>query len=112
MTPTCGREDCDSPCHRPHVEPGRYCAPARCYCGGCPAHEPLETGPGRHRMATWWAEALRINEEWDRAHAHLVPIDQAPAELGQARGDLHELTELEVGPARHRAVHARASRSS
>jgi hypothetical protein len=37
----CGLEECASPCHQSgHLGP--YCAPLRCYCGGCPAHVPVD----------------------------------------------------------------------
>jgi hypothetical protein len=44
---TCGLPDCASPCHLPVVGAGPYCAPFRCYCGGCPGHVPVvrTTGP-------------------------------------------------------------------
>ena len=43
----------DSPgCHDAHagracsrVQPGGYCAPARCYCGSCPWYVPLSERP-------------------------------------------------------------------
>jgi hypothetical protein len=44
MTASCGRDDCSSPCHAGTGQ-GRYCAPARCYCGGCPSHVPLPPPP-------------------------------------------------------------------
>lgn len=44
MTPTCGLDGCVSGCHNPEALTGRYCAPARCYCGGCPGHVPVERG--------------------------------------------------------------------
>lgn len=40
MTPRCGLPECSSACHDPE-RVGAYCAPLRCYCGGCPAAEPL-----------------------------------------------------------------------
>ncbi len=46
MTPTCGVDGCASRCHDPANRTGRYCAPTRCYCGGCPAFVAIERGPG------------------------------------------------------------------
>lgn len=37
---------CSSSCHDPARAGGRYCAPARCYCGGCPAFVPVERAGG------------------------------------------------------------------
>lgn len=43
MTASCRRPDCASPCHNSTT--GRYCAPARCYCYGCPGSlGPVERG--------------------------------------------------------------------
>ena len=41
--PTCGLPACSSPCHA-GADAGRYCAPARCYCRGCPAYVEVERG--------------------------------------------------------------------
>lgn len=41
---TCGLPDCASACHDVTVTVGRYCAPFRCYCGGCPGHVPVDRG--------------------------------------------------------------------
>jgi len=41
---SCGLVECGSPCHQPSTT-GRYCAPTRCYCYGCPASPgPVERG--------------------------------------------------------------------
>jgi hypothetical protein len=45
MTATCGLPECSSSCHA-GAGVGRYCAPARCYCGGCPSHVPVERSAG------------------------------------------------------------------
>lgn len=48
--PTCGLPDCASPCHAPDAR-GRYCAPARCYCGGCPAYVAVPATPAQRQRA-------------------------------------------------------------
>ena len=132
---TCGREDCASSCHRPEVTPGRYCAPARCYCGGCPGHVPLP--PRAEPMVAQLVEcpsctelvvelgaagvcgdcrALRLQELTTAPPppdpAELRTAAEAPAELQAIRAQLGQLAEEHLGPARHRANRERAARSS
>jgi hypothetical protein len=131
---TCGLEECSSSCHRPGIQ-GRYCAPLRCYCGGCPAYVPVvrTTGPVVavalecpscaqlvYQLGTLGVcadcDALRRREltaappPVDPAELH--PIGQAPAELAEVRAQLGRATEEALGPVRHRAMREKASRSS
>ncbi len=109
---TCGREDCDSSCHRPELRTGRYCAPLRCYCGGCPAHVPVDR-TGRPVTVAELAERAAALEALERARrAAAVPIGEAPAIVAELRTQLGQLTEEHVGPALHRAWREKASRSS
>lgn len=130
---TCGREDCSSSCHRPAVTSGRYCAPFRCYCGGCPSHVPIQRGGGPI-VAEWvtcsscqgWVlelgpgglcqdcRALRRQELTAAPPApdpsELRTIDQAPAAVRQVRAQLAQLAEEHHGQARHRAIQEKAHR--
>lgn len=131
---TCGREDCSSSCHRPEGS-GRYCAPARCYCGGCPAYVPLP--PRGEPIRAELAECLRCAELAPVPQLQLglcldcqalrrqelllarppaapppdaVTITHAPAEVHQLRAQLGLLAEEQLGPARHRALRDKATR--
>lgn len=106
----CGQEECSSPCHQPgHLGP--YCAPLRCYCGGCPAHEPLEDSLVRARRLAE-AEAWRMHGEWlaARPAEDGVPLDRAPAEVQAMREQLRTGRAEDLGPARWQALQDRRQR--
>lgn len=108
---TCGLEECDSLCHTWPPPAGGSCAPFRCYCGGCPAYQPLEDSLVRARRLAE-AEAYRLHGEWlaARPPEDGVPLDQAPAEVQAIRDQLRTGRAEDLGPARWQALQDRRQR--
>lgn len=75
--PTCGVAGCASSCHRPGTT-GRYCAPTRCYCAGCPAYVPLPPAGQPIKL-----HADQTVESWAREQLRTT------ARLAREAGDLH-----------------------
>jgi hypothetical protein len=109
---TCGLEECSSSCHAVPGVPGPYCAPLRCYCGGCPSHVPVVRSSGPITQAELDARAAALEALARAEREAAVPITQAPPAMAELRAQLAEATELAVGPALHRARRHRALRSS
>lgn len=125
---TCGLEACSSPCHVwPPTLPGKItCAPARCYCGGCPAFRPVRRDkptwvvcPSCDQLTTRLDDAGRCPDCVARHLAQLsssppppdaVPIDQAPQLVQDLRAELGQLAAHHLGDARRRAARERAFR--
>lgn len=90
----CGVAGCASPCHDPAVTAGRYCAPARCYCAGCPAAVPvdrtrtLRIATGRQAERAWMLQpAMPIDEALAIIHAEARAARGAGDLEGALQGD-------------------------
>jgi hypothetical protein len=70
----CGLDACASPCHDPAAATGAYCAPARCYCLGCPGAVPVDRSRPHRIAAGRRAERVWLNQP-------AMPIDDALAIL-------------------------------
>jgi hypothetical protein len=93
MTATCGRDDCSSSCHDPELTTGRYCAPARCYCAGCPAYVALPATAGPMTPEQMEARRLQLVGDARRQLAvahfrHDVSERVADSYVGAAAGGL------------------------
>lgn len=116
--PTCSHPGCNLPgrlypsgrwcdeAHAPYLQAGTrapgaaaYCAPGRCYCGGCPWWKP---GPVRKADRPRLPELLAIPED-------AVPVTESEAMVA-ARRELAEMVDRDVAPARARAMRERNHR--
>lgn len=114
MTASCGLEECQSPCHDLDRLEGSYCAPFRCYCGGCPAHVPVD----RSGQALSWEEHQELKAAQAAGEAALaaarraaaVPLDQAPPEVLAIREQLRAERAEAMGPVAWQALQDRRAR--
>jgi hypothetical protein len=107
---TCGLEDCTSPCHAWGPTAGRYCAPLRCYCGGCPAYVPVERSSGPVTQEELDARVAAEAALAAARRAAAVPLDQAPAEVLAIRDQLRAARAEAMGQVAWQALQDRRER--
>jgi hypothetical protein len=110
VTASCGLEECQSPCHDLDRQLGGYCAPFRCYCGGCPAHVPVERSSGPVTQEELDARAAAEAALAAARRAAAVPLDQAPAEVLAIRDQLRAARAEAMGQVAWQALQDRRER--